>query len=163
MRLSNGLNVGARLLAVGVLLASPVRAQSATQVIHMDIRPISRIAVAGTTTFTIPARTRADASSVSSAAASYAVTTNEENRRISVALDAPMPAGVQLRMRMDAPAGASAEDDLTLSTAPQTAVTGISRLNAKDLAIVYSLIMDGGAVVPAATTRTVRVTLVSGV
>jgi hypothetical protein len=143
-------------------LAGPAAAQSATQAIQIEIRPISRIAMSGTTTFTVSA-TKSAKASVVTAAASYAITTNEDNRRITVAIDEPMPVGVTLRMRMAAPAGAAAQDELTLSTEPQTAVTGISRLNAKDLGIDFALVTGDRAVIPAATTRTVKVTLVSGV
>jgi hypothetical protein len=142
-------------------LAGPAAAQSATQAIQVEIRPISRLAVIGTTTFTVAA-TKSARASVVTASASYAITTNEDNRRITVAIDEAMPAGVTLRMRMTPPAGAAAEDELTLSTEPQTAVTGISRLSAKDLGIDFSLVTGDRAVIPAATTRTVRVTLVSG-
>ena len=151
-----------RFAALVAGLTSPAAAQSATQAIRVEIRPISRLAVTGTTTFTVPAAKSASASVVT-ASASYAITTNEDNRRITVAIDEPMPAGVSLRMRMTAPAGAAAQDELTLSTEAQTAVTGISRLNAKDLGIDFALVTGDRAVIPAATTRTVKVTLVSGV
>lgn len=128
----------------------------------MEIRPISRLAVNGATTFMLPP-TKSAKASVVSASATYAITTNEDNRRITVAIDEPMPAGVTLRMRMAAPSGAVAGEELTLTTEPQTAVTGISRLNAGNLDIDFSLVTADRAVVPAATTRTVRVTLVSGV
>lgn len=143
-------------------LASTAAAQTATQVIRMEIRPISQIAVRGTTTFTIPAR-QVKAATVVTSTATYAVTTNEDNRRIVVALDAALPTGVTLGMRMDAPAGAQSADEVRLTTVPQPAVTGISRLNAANLGIAFSLTTDRSAVVPVATTRTVHVTLVSGV
>jgi hypothetical protein len=147
---------------VGALTAMPAKAQTASQQISLSIRPINEIAVRGATSFTIPARAGSRPDTVT-AVASYAITTNEENRRITVAIDEPMPAGVSLRMRMTAPAGASAEDELTLSTEPQNAVTGISRLNAKDLGIDFALVTGDRAIIPATTTRTVKVTLVSGV
>lgn len=143
---------------VGPIVA---HAQTATQSIRMEIRPISQLAVLGTTTFVIPAR-QSGPEAVVTASATYAITTNEDNRRITVALDEAMPAGVTLRMRMDAPQGAQAADEVTLTTAPQTAVANISRLNAANLGIGFSLITGSGAVVPATTARTVHVTLVSG-
>ena len=141
-------------------LAEPALSQSATQTIHLEIRPISRLAVTGALTFTLPAANPGTASVVTSSA-TYAITTNEDNRRITVALDEAMPAGSSLRMRMTAPGG-SAGDELTLTTKPQTAVGGIARLNAKDLGIEFALVIGERAVIPAATTRTVKVTLVSG-
>jgi hypothetical protein len=141
-------------------LTAPASGQTATQAIRIEIRPISRLAVTGNTSFTVPKAAKAG---VVTASASYAITTNEVNRQITVAIDEPMPEGVTLRMRMDAPLGAEAEDQVTLSTDPQTAVTGISRLNAKDLGIDFELVTGANAVIPATTTRTVKVTLVSGV
>jgi hypothetical protein len=163
MMLSYAKGFFAGLAGLVLAAAAPAGAQSATQLIRMEIRPISRIAVRGTTTFTIPARSANSAEVVTSASAAYAVTTNEENRRITVALDEPMPAGVTLKMRMDAPAGALSGEEITLSEAAQSAVTGISRLNASDLGIAYSLVTSSTAVVPKSTMRTVRITLVSGV
>lgn len=147
--------------AIGV--AAPASGQTATQLIRLEIRPINQIAVQGTTVFQIPATRGPSAGTVQASAAQYAITTNEENRRITVAIDEALPEGVTLRMRMDAPAGANSLDAVTLSTAPQTAVSGISRLNARQLGISYELVTASRAVVPANTTRTVRVTLVSGI
>ncbi|MEO5568079.1 MAG: hypothetical protein ABIR92_06290, partial [Gemmatimonadaceae bacterium] len=48
-----------RTLAVAcalIALASSARAQTATQQVRMEIRPISQLGVRGTTTFTIPAK-----------------------------------------------------------------------------------------------------------
>lgn len=163
MQLSIAKGLFAGLAGFALAAAAPAGAQSATQLIRMEIRPINRIAVRGTTTFTIPARTAGTGDVVTSASATYAVTTNEDNRRIIVALDEPMPQGVTLKMRMAAPAGALSGDEITLTEAAQSAVTGISRLNASDLGIAYSLVTGSNAVVPASTTRTVRITLVSGV
>jgi hypothetical protein len=149
--------------AIGAaLVASPAAGQTATQLVRMEIRPINQLAVIGTTSFTIAASKGAVKPGVTTAAASYAITTNEENRRITVAIDEALPEGVTLRMRMDAPEGAQSLDAVTLSTSPQTAVAGISRLNARELGIAYELVTGTGVVVPAKTTRTVRVTLVSG-
>lgn len=150
----------AAVLAAMLCVAARGEAQTASQQVRIDVRPINQLAVIGATTFTVPARA-AGGATVVSLAAKYAVTTNEENRRIVVAIDEALPDGVTLRMRMDAPQGAVAADEVILSTAPQTAVTGISRLNARELGIGFSLTTGAGVVVPAATTRTVKVTLVS--
>jgi hypothetical protein len=148
-------------LVAGVA-AAPAGAQSASQPIRLEIRPINEIAMRGSATFTIPARTATRPDTIK-AVASYAITTNEVNRRITVALDQPMPEGVSLQMRMTAPAGAQAGEELTLSTSAQTAVTGISRLNARDLGIDFLLVTGASTVIPTTTSRTVRITLVSGV
>ena len=155
-------SMGVALVALASMGPVMAHAQTATQSIRMEIRPISQLAVRGTTTFVIPAR-QSGPEAVVTASASYAITTNEDNRRITVALDEAMPAGVTLRMRMDAPQGAQAAEEVTLTTAPQTAVTHISRLNAANLGIGFSLTTGSGAIIPAATARTVHVTLVSGV
>jgi hypothetical protein len=148
---------------LGTLASSVATAQTATQQIGIEIRPINKLAVVGSTSFVIPAKKTAGPASVSLASASYAVTTNEDNRRITVALDEAMPDGVTLTMKMDAPTGATTNDAVVLSTAPQTAVNGISRLNAGNLNISFALTTSDRAVVPDTTVRTVKVTLVSGV
>jgi hypothetical protein len=164
LRLPNTLKwlTGAALMSVPVAAHAQVQAY-ATQVVRLEIRPINQVALSGTTTFTLPARSGSQAEIVTSASASYAITTNEENRRILVALDEHMPSGVTLTMRMAAPSGARAGESVTLSADPQVAVTGISRLNARDLGIDFTLRTAASAVIPSTVTRTVRVTLVSGV
>jgi hypothetical protein len=133
---------------------------SAQQAIAIEIRPISRLAVSGATSFTL---SKGRPAGIVKSTASYAITTNEDNRAITVALDAPLPDGVTLRMRMMPPSGVAPADPITVSTAPQVAVSGISRLNAKDLGIEFELVTGDRAVMAdAVTTRTVRVTLVSG-
>lgn len=151
-------------IAAVLLAAAPAvaRAQTATQLVRIEIRPVNQIALQGTTSFTIPARVRTAAPATTSASATYAITTNEENRRIVVALDEALPEGVTLSMRMAAPAGAQSEEEVMLSAAAQPAVTGISRLNAKDLGIDYRLTASSGSVIPSALTRRVSITLVSG-
>jgi hypothetical protein len=149
-------------LAAALLWPAPLFAQKATQELQIGIRAINAIEIHGISTLSIPAQRAGTSPVVTRAAATYAITTNELDRRIAVSLDAPMPEGTTLTMKMGAPAGGVAVEAVELQTAPQIAVTGISRLNQRDLPIEYSLIVAPGAVVKAMTTRTVSLTLVSG-
>jgi hypothetical protein len=151
------------ILAAALLGPAPLFGQRATQEIEIGIRAINAIEIHGISVLSIPAQRVGASPVVTRTAATYAVTTNELDRRIAVSIDAPMPEGTTLTMKMGAPAGGVAVEAVELQTAPQIAVTGISRLNQRDLPIEYSLIVAPGAVVKAMTTRTVSLTLISGV
>lgn len=149
------------LITAALLLPLPLLGQTATQALRLEVRPISAIQIRGTSVVNIPMRQTGSHPVISKSAATYAVTTNEVNRRIMVAIDAPMPDGTTLTMTMAAPSGGRAIESVALSTTPQTAVTGISLLNQGGLAIEYSVIAAPGSVVKAAANRTVSLTLVS--
>jgi len=151
------------ILAAALLGPAPLLAQTATQRVEIGIRAINAIEIHGISVLSIPAQRVGATPVVTRAAATYAITTNERDRRIAVSIDAPMPEGTTLTMTMGAPAGGSAIQAVELQTAPQVAVTGISRLNQKGLPIEYSLIVAPGTVVKATTTRTVSITFISGV
>jgi hypothetical protein len=72
-----------------------------------------------------------------------------------------MPAGTTLCVDLDAPAGAESTGEVVLLTRPQTAVTGVSRLNEKGLAIRYRLTVTPGTSIEP-TARLIVLTLVGG-
>lgn len=151
------------ILAASLIGPAPLFAQTATQRVEIGVRAINAIEIHGISVLSIPAQRVGATPVITRAAATYAITTNELDRRIAVSIDAPMPEGTMLTMKMGAPAGGASVEAVELQPAPQVAVTGISRLNQKGLPIEYSLIVAPGAVVKATTTRTVSITLISGV
>jgi len=71
--------------------------------------------------------------------ATWAVTTNETNKKLVGSIDADMPPGVRLYIELEAPNKAFSNGPVVLSTTPQDLVTGISRVAEDNLKAVYTL------------------------
>src|SRR5262245_41129215 len=102
---------------MGVTAASAA-AQSATQVVTFSVSAISVLSVSGNpAAMNITTATPGSAPSpVSDASTTYAITTNETNRKIVASLDANMPSGLTLAVALQAPTGATSAGSVTLST-----------------------------------------------
>ena len=99
---------------------------------------------------------------MSDTSTSYAITTNESNKKITAAIDTNMPSGLTLTVALAAPTGASTPGAKTLSTAAQDVVTGISTLNDPGKAITYNLSATSAAGVVTSATRTLTLTVTAG-
>jgi hypothetical protein len=77
--------------------------------------------------------------------ATWAVTTNETNKRLVGSIDADMPPGVTLSMELEAPSKALGNGPVVLSTTPQDLVTGISRVAEANLKVDYTLSTERGS------------------
>jgi len=139
-------------------------AQTATQVVRFQVNAVNQIAVSGNpmpmvinsaTPGSIP-------TTVVATGTTYAITTNETNQKISASLDRAMPAGVTLEVALAAPASAASLGTVPLSTGAADVVTGISSVAASALPITYRLSATTAVQMPAAETRTVTFTIVSG-
>jgi hypothetical protein len=104
-----------------------------------------------------------DLDPVSDAATTGAITTTKPNQRIIARLDAPLPDGVTLTIRMAAPAGAASRGQVTLATADQELVGPIPAAGTyTGLAIVYTLDATVKAGPISATARAVIISVVDG-
>ncbi len=74
--------------------------------------------------------------------ATWAVTTNEINKRVVGSIDADMPPGVTLSVELEAPNKALSNGPVVLSTTPQDLITGISRVAEDNLKVVYTLFSE---------------------
>ena len=150
-------------LAAIAFAAPGAGAQTATQVVRFEVNAINQIGVSGNPSpMVINSATAGSApASVVSSGTSYAVTTNEANKKITVAVDQPLPAGVTLEISLAAPSGASSANYVQLGTAASDVVTGISSTTASSLPISYRLSATP-AVQMSAQARTVTFTIVSG-
>ena len=139
-------------------------AQTATQVVTFAVVPINQVAVTGAPApLVINSAVAGQApTSVSGDGGTWAVTTNEANKKITASVDQALPAGVSLEVLLGAPAGASSRGSVTLGTAASDVMVGISALNAAALPITYRLTASAGALVGGVSTRTVTFTIVSG-
>jgi|SRR5687767_3811909 len=147
-----------------VVQAASAHAQTATQVIQFQVTAVNQIGVSGgPAPLVINTATAGSApTSVTAPGGSYAVTTNEENKKITASLDQSLPPGVRLEISLAAPAGAASAGDVSLGSAAADLVTGISTLAASALPITYRLSADATVYIPAPATRTVTFTIVSG-
>ena len=138
-------------------------AQTATQVVHFQVIPISHVAVSGSAgpIVVMSAVPGSAPTSASMGGSSYGITTNETNQKITAALDAPMPAGMTLAVALAAPAGAASAGTRTLGTAAADVVTGISTVSASALPIVYTVSASASAPV-APGSRIVTFTIAAG-
>jgi hypothetical protein len=158
------MNAG-RILATMALLsaASVAQAQTSTQNVTFQVNAVNQIAVAGSPSLTVNTATAGSAPTAATASATWAVTTNQSNAKITASLDSDMPSGLTLSVNMGAPTGASSAGATALSSASVDVVTGITKLAEGALSIGYSLSATTAAGVVSSTSRTVTYTITGGV
>ena len=158
------MNAG-RILATMALLsaASVAQAQTSNQNVTFQVNAVNQIAVAGSPSLTVNTATAGSAPTAATASATWAVTTNQSNAKITASLDSDMPSGLTLSVNMGAPAGASSAGATALSSASVDVVTGITKLAEGALSIGYSLSATTAAGVVSSTSRTVTYTITGGV
>jgi hypothetical protein len=142
--------------------ATPVVAQSSAQTVSFQVDAINQIAFAGSPSLVINSATAGSAPSSVNAAATWAVTTNQSNAKITASINAAMPANVTLTVALIAPTGATSNGAQTLGTVATDVVTGITQVAQGALGVTYSLTATATAGVVASTTRTVTYTITGG-
>ena len=138
---------------IGLLLLTgqQVVAQDAQQQLFYQVDASNRIAVAGTPSLPLNGSSRA----------TWAITTNECGVKVTLNLNAPLPTGVTLLVGLAPPNGARSEGVRPLSTTGVDLVTGITRLYAGPLGVLYRLDAQPQAHVTP-TSRTVTYTITGG-
>ncbi|MBW1671057.1 MAG: hypothetical protein JRJ43_08080 [Deltaproteobacteria bacterium] len=150
------------LLALTNLL---IAASSDTQTVSFSVSSIDEISVSGD-----PAALCVDTATAGSepdddtdATTTYAITTNNTNRKITGAIDSNMPANVSLEINLVAPTVGSSAGDMTLSTTAEDLVTGITQVaDGSGNTITYTLSATVAAGIVASDTRTVTLTIAAG-
>lgn len=153
-----------RILATMALLtaASAAQAQTATQNVTFQVDAINEIAFTGTPSLAIVTATAGSAPTAEQATASWAVTTNGSNMKITAAINSAMPAGLTLTANLAAPTGGSSAGATSLSTTAADVVTGISAKAESGLNVTYELNATLAAGVVASQSRTVTYTITAG-
>ncbi len=157
--------VAGLLTAAMAATSVPVRAgNTASQTVTFQVQAITEISVSGNPGALVinSATAGSDPNSVSDSSTTYALTTNENNRKITAAIDSPMPAGTTLKITLAAPPGATSAGAVTLGTSAQDVVTGISTLNTSGKTITYTFDATAAAGTVASQTRTVTLTVTAG-
>ena len=155
-------------LSIGALASlaafNGASAQTATQTVTFQVTAINQVAVTGAPSLVINAASAGSApTSVTSAGNTWSVTTNQTGASITASIPTAMPAGLTLSANLTAPAGATSTGLTALGTVAVNVVTGITKLNASSLSLVYQLDATAAAGVVASGTRVVTYTITGGV
>lgn len=144
-------------------LAMAVPPNQAEQDIQMEIKAINTISVSGNPQKLIIdyAEPGQNPDSATDDTTTYSVSTNGSNKKIVGSINAAMPDYTGLKIRLEAPAGASSAGQVILSTTNQDLVTGISKLRASGLGISYEFFAQIEAE-PQEINRTVTLILTGG-
>ena len=155
------------LLTIGALVAfAAVNTASAqvTQTVTFQVSAINQIAVTGAPSLVISAAVAGSApTSVTSAANTWSVTTNQSTASITASIASAMPVGLTLSANLTAPAGATSTGLTALGTVAVNVVTGITKLNSAALGLTYQLDATAAAGVVTSATRVVTYTITGGV
>jgi hypothetical protein len=144
------------------LTASAAHAQdSDTQLVTFEVQAINSLSMVGSPSLTILAANAGSAPTSVSAGATYSITTNEADRKITAQIEENMPSGVSLQVLLAAPNGASAVA-VALSETAQDVMTSVSTLSEAGLSLNYTLSATAAAGVVAQDTRTVTYTIIAG-
>ena len=149
-------------LAASAFAAHDASAQTATQLVGYEVTAVSEISVTGSPSLVISDATPGTGLTNATASGTYAITTNESNRKITAEIDSNMPSGVTLSVTLGAPTGGTSTGAVILGTVAQDVVTGVSNVNESGLSIDYGLSATVAAGVVAADSRTVTYTITAG-
>lgn len=130
----------------------------------MSVAPINELSISGSSaSLTINSATAgASPNSTGSTGFTYAITTNQANKKITGSIDSNMPSGTTLNIILNAPHGATSAGVQALSTTATTLVTGISKLAQSGLAMTLGFATQPSAGVINSFNRTITLTLLDG-
>ena len=146
------------LLALAFVSTATAQSNAASQQVSINVAEIAVISVQGTINMTIASATAGQAPDAATASATYAVTTDGKNQKISAKLDSKMPAGLSLFATMAAPSKASSNGKVELTDKSADLVTKISNTNQSGLALAYEAVATVDAT-PDNVSRTVTYTI----
>ena len=149
-------------VAASAFAAADASAQTATQTVSYEVAAVNEISVAGSPSLVINDATAGSGLTSASASGTYAITTNETNRKITAEMDSNMPTGVTLSVSLAAPTGGTSAGAVNLSTVAVDVVTGVSSVNESGLSITYGLSATVAAGVVPAGNKTVTYTITAG-
>lgn len=154
---------GAAALALLVASAATANAQTATQTVTFAVNAINQIAFTGAPSLTVAtAVAGSNPTSVVDNSASWAVTSNQTNAKITASIPTAMPTGVSLSVNLAAPAGATSAGAQALSATAVDLVTSVSKLAQNALGVTYTLAATPAAGVVPSSTRVVTYTITGG-
>ena len=149
------------LITVFILCNVALAASTSTQTVTFQVTAINEIAASGNPAPLIvnSATAGSQPAAAINSATTYAITTNEANKKITGVLDSGMPAGTTLIINLAAPTGASSAGDVVLTNIASDLVTGITKIAESGKTITYAFSANIDAGVIASSTRTVTLTI----
>jgi hypothetical protein len=161
MNIKNVVRTAVALVLVAV--AGTAQAQTATQTVTFAVNAINQIAFVGAPSLTITTAVAGSApTSVTNAASTWAVTTNQTGAKITASLATNMPTGLTLSASLVAPATASSAGFQSLSTTAVDVITTLTKLNQAGMAVTYKLDATAAAGVVTSQSRVVTYTITGG-
>jgi hypothetical protein len=150
-------------LALVAFAAASAQAQTANQTVTFAVNAVNQIAFAGSPSLTITTAVAGSApTSVTDATASWAVTTNQSNAKITASIPTAMGTGLTLSSSLAAPAGATSAGFQALGTVAVDLVTVITKLAQGSLGVTYKLDATAAAGVVGSGSRVVTYTITGG-
>ncbi|HEU4994885.1 MAG TPA: hypothetical protein VFT29_08695 [Gemmatimonadaceae bacterium] len=150
------------ILGLTLAAAPALHGQSAGQTITFQVDAINQIGLSGSPSLVINTATPGSNPTPVTAAATWAVTSNQTGAKITASIATAMPPGLTLSVNLAAPTGATSAGPQAISTTAVDLVTGITKLAQSALAVTYSLAATPAAGVVASSTRTVTYTITGG-
>lgn len=153
------------LAGISVVPATQAAAQTATQNVTYAVSAINQISMSGSPSLTVNSATAGSApNSALSTGITWAITSNETNKKVTAGLDSAMVTGVTLKANLTAPtATGTSAGAVTLGTVAVDAVTGMSKPEQSGISLVYTLTATTAAGVVTSKTRTVTYTIAAGI
>ncbi|MBI4429911.1 MAG: hypothetical protein HY562_12430 [Ignavibacteriales bacterium] len=149
-------------LAVAVIVVEAQEGSSVSQVLTVEVKPITKISVTGNPEALIvrDATPGSDLSSVSDENTKYSVTTNLDNMKIVASINDRMPEGTRLMIRLNSSKSTSSGPvDISNALTPVNVVTGINKGSEQDQTIRYIFAADASVGELQTKYRTITLTL----
>ena len=152
---------------IGLIGSAALGSNVTTQTVTYSVSAINEIGVSGdpgalaVTTATAGSEPDLDTDS----STTYAISTNQSNRKITAAINSNVAAGLTLQINLADPDGAGSAvsaGDVTLSTSAADVVTSITTLAASAKTIAYTFSATVAAGVVGSTNKTVTLTVTAG-
>lgn len=150
----------ATLAIAAFAIMATLRLQAQNQTVANEVQAVNQLSFRGSPSLASSSATAGSAPTSVTSSVSYAVTTNESDRKITAQLDQAAPIGVVLSANLAAPSGAASVGAVALTASAQDLVTAISTLSGRSLA--FTLASAAAAGVVASTTRVITYTIIAG-
>ncbi len=166
MKLTNSLKNISKMVLLIIASSGAIWAQagssSVTQVLTVEVKPITRLSVTGNPNPLIigDAVAGSNSSFVSDENTKYSLTTNLENMKIVASINDKMPTGTMLMVKLSSSKAASTGSvDLSSALSPVDVVTGLSKSSDMNESISYTFAANSDVNEIPTQTRVVTLTL----
>ena len=138
------------------------RESSVTQMLTVEVKPITKIAVTGNpgALLITDVNASSDVLTVSDNNSKYSMVTNLDNMKIVASINDPMPAGTRLLLRLESSKGVSdGLVDVSSATSPVDVVTSLGKASDLNQTITYTFAADASVGQISTDSRVITLTL----